>query len=98
MKHAPPVKGTLGRRDRVFESNREYFYAHKAELLRRYRNKYVAIWNEAVVDSDRDRLALLHRVRATIGYVPVFVKHVSEHPRVVRVPSYALRARPRSKA
>ncbi len=98
MKYAPPVKGTLGRRDRVFESNREYYYAHKAELLRRYRNKYVAIWNEDVADADKDRLALLRRVRATIGYKPVFVKQVSEHPRVVRIPSYALCPRPKSKA
>ncbi|MBI5471918.1 MAG: hypothetical protein HY961_06190 [Ignavibacteriae bacterium] len=98
MKHAPPVKGTLGRHDRVFESNREYYYAHKTELLRRYRNKYIAIWNEDVVDADKDRLALLRRVRASIGYEPVFVKQVTVHPRIVRIPSYALRARPKSKA
>ncbi len=90
MKHAPPVKGTLGRRDTVFEKNREYYYAHKAKLLRRYRNKYVAIWNEEVVDADKDRLALLRRVRATIGYKPVFVTQATEHPRIYHVPRYAL--------
>ena len=98
MKYAPPLKGTLGRRDRVFERNREFYYAHQTELLRRYRNKYVAIWNERVADADKDRTALLRRVRATIGYEPIFVKQVTAHPRIVRIPSYALRRHGTSKA
>ena len=76
-----------------FEKNRAYFYAHKPQLIKQYRNKYIAIWNQQVVDADKDRLALLRRVRAAVGYKPVFVILATEHQRILRVPTYALLGR-----
>jgi len=99
MKNVFRNKSTFDRRPiiRLFEKNWDYYYEHRSELLRLYRNLYVAIWNEQVVDSDKDRLSLLRRVRATVGYKPVFVTKVTEHLRVVRVPSFALFHRRKTK-
>ncbi len=100
MKHAPPIKFGFDRRPvtRIFEKNREYYYAHKAELLRKYRNKYIAISNEKITDVDKDRSTLLKRVRAAIGNAPAFFTQVTEHPRVVRIPSLSLiEPRPKSR-
>jgi hypothetical protein len=92
MKHAPRINYGFDKRPivRVFEKNREYYYAHKAELLRRYRNKYVAICNEDIVDVDKDRTELLKRLRVIAAYKGAFVTQVTERPRVVYVPSYGL--------
>lgn len=97
MKHAPRINYGFDKRPivRVFEKNREYYYAHKQELLKRYRSKYIAIWNEKVIDVDRDRITLLKRVRAAIGNAPAFFTQVTERPRVVHVPSLSLIERPK---
>ncbi len=47
-----------------------YFDAHKREFLRKYRNKYVAIWHGKVVDADYDRVVLTERVYSAHGYNP----------------------------
>lgn len=72
------------------ERNREYYYAHKREILRRYRNKYIAISNEKIVDADADRIKLLDRVFDKLGDQPFFYTQVTDQPRVVRIPSHAV--------
>ena len=76
---------------RQVERNRAYYHAHKHELLKLYKNKYVAINDNRVIDIDSDRSKLLDRMFQTYGDLPFFFTQVTEHPRVVRIPSYALR-------
>jgi hypothetical protein len=73
---------------------REYraFLRLLPELLKTHRGKYVAVHEEAVVDSGDDEIALTLRVYARYGYVPIHVGLVSERPPVARVPhSHAAR-------
>jgi hypothetical protein len=73
---------------------REYraFKRLRPSLLRTYRNKYVAVHEEKVVDSGEDEIALGLRVYARFGYVPIYVGRVSDQPqRVVRIPSPRLK-------
>ncbi len=76
---------------RQAEKNRAYYYAHKAELLRKYKNKYIAINDGQVVEVDKDRSQLLDRMFKKFGDQPFFFTQVTEQPRIVRIPSYALR-------
>jgi predicted YcjX-like family ATPase len=72
------------------ELNRKYYDAHREELLKKFRNKYIAISDRQVVAFDKDRNNLLDRVMEDYGDVPVFFTQVSLKPRVVHIPSYAL--------
>jgi hypothetical protein len=58
------------------------------ELLPGYRGKFVAIHEGKVVDSDADDIALVQRVHAQVGYVPIHVGLVSEQPVIVRIAHY----------
>lgn len=61
------------------------------ELLQTHRGKYVAIHNEQVVDTDTDDIALILRVHAKYGYVPIHVDRVTEQlPEPIRMPHYRL--------
>lgn len=64
-----------------------WFEANRARLLRRYRDQYVAIDRNRVVDHDRDFAPLARRVFARLGARPVFIPKVTAEERVVRVPS-----------
>jgi hypothetical protein len=58
------------------------------ELLGTHRGQYVAVHEEQVIDSDADDIALIRRVHARIGYVPIHVALVTDRPAVVSVPHY----------
>jgi hypothetical protein len=72
------------------KGEREYqaFLRLLPELLPVYRGKYVAIHNGQVVDSDKDDIALVQRVHARVGYVPIHVGLATDRLPVVRVPHY----------
>jgi hypothetical protein len=72
------------------KGEREYraFLRLLPELLEKHRGQYVAIHGEQVVDTDKDDIALVQRVHARVGYVPIFVGLVSDSPPLVRVPHY----------
>ncbi len=72
--------------DRLAESMR-WFEANRGRLLRRYRDRYVAIEGGRVIDHDRDFDALARRVFARVGPGPVFMPKVTPEERVVAVPS-----------
>jgi hypothetical protein len=57
-------------------------------LLTTHRGKYVAVHDGEVVDSDTDDIALIQRVHARIGYVPIHVGLVTQSQPIVRVPHY----------
>lgn len=59
------------------------------ELLRTHCNQYVAMHNEQVVDSGDDPIALIKRVHARVGYVPIHVELVTDqHVPSLRIPHY----------
>ncbi|MBI5473144.1 MAG: hypothetical protein HY961_12445 [Ignavibacteriae bacterium] len=72
------------------DKNQAYYQAHKREFLKKYRNKYVAISNEQLIDVDADRIKLLDRVFERVGNEPFFYAQVTEKPRVVLVPSHSI--------
>src|SRR5207237_470722 len=80
---APPVP-------ECSKGEREYraFLDLLPALLPTCRGKFVAVHKGQVVDSDSDDIALVQRVHARIGYVPIHVGLVVEWPPVVRVPHY----------
>lgn len=70
--------------------DREYraFLRLHPQLLQSHRNKYVAIHEGQVVDSDDALVPLARRVYARHGYVPIYMDLVSDEPkRVERLPS-----------
>lgn len=58
------------------------------DLLTTHPGKYVAIHEGQVVDSDNDDIALVRRVQARVGYVPIHVGLVTEQAPIVRIPHY----------
>jgi hypothetical protein len=59
------------------------------DLLKTLRGKFVAIHEGEVVDIDTDDIALIRRVHAKIGYVPILVERVDDPPPpLVRIPHY----------
>jgi hypothetical protein len=71
----------------TIEAEREAFYRLKPELLKTHRGLFVAMVGGKVVDSDADDRALVKRVQEKFGNVPIYVQLVSEHLRVVELPS-----------
>ncbi len=76
---APPSKA---------ERERAAFFRLLPELLTTHRGQYVAIHDGQVVDSDADDIALVRRVHARVGYVPLHVGLVTDAPPVGRMPRY----------
>jgi hypothetical protein len=72
------------------KGEREYqaFLRLLPDLLATYKGHYVAIHDGKVVDTDTDDIALVKRVHARVGYVPIHVGLVTDQPLVVRVPHY----------
>lgn len=75
------------------KGEREYraFQRLLPQLLPSYHGKYVAVHEEQVVDSDADDVALILRVHARYGYVPIHVHLVTDAaPPLIRIPHYRL--------
>jgi hypothetical protein len=75
------------------KGEREYraFQRLLPQLLSPCRGQYVAVHEERVVDSDPDDVALILRVHARYGYVPIHVGRVTDTPPPpIRVPHYRL--------
>jgi hypothetical protein len=72
------------------KGEREYhaFLRLLPELLATHRGQYVAIHEGQVVDSGADDIALIQRVHARVGYVPIHVGLVVEPRPVERIPHY----------
>jgi hypothetical protein len=59
------------------------------QLLQTHRGKFVALHGEQVVDSGDDPIALIKRVHARHGYVPIHVDQVTDQPAApIRIPHY----------
>jgi hypothetical protein len=75
----PPV---IDLAPRLSKADREYaaFQRLLPQLRRTHLGQYVAIHDEQVVDSDANDIALILRVHACHGYVPIHVERVTESP------------------
>jgi hypothetical protein len=58
------------------------------DLLKSHRGRYVAIHEERVVDMDDNDIALIQRVHARVGYVPIYVGLVEDPLPIFHVPHY----------
>jgi len=70
-----------------FESAKEYYRKAKEQLLKKYRGKYIAIFNNQVIDSDEDFSKLAQRVYEKLGYRDIYMPRVDLKEEVVRIPS-----------
>ena len=74
-----------------FEPAVAFFEQHREALLQEYEDRFIAIIDDKVVDSDVDRIALAHRVYEKHGYKAIYMPKVERTPRVVRIPTPFLR-------
>ena len=60
-----------------FEQGKAYFERNRNSLVSQHLGKYVAIWNDEVLDTDKDFSSLAERVYRKLGYVPLYMPFVS---------------------
>jgi hypothetical protein len=85
---APDIQSARPPRGK-WEREYEAYQRLLPQLLQTHRGQYVAIHDGHVVDSDADDIALILRVHARHGYVPIHVERVSEQPPLPsRIPHY----------
>jgi hypothetical protein len=70
------------------EEEHQAFLRLLPQLVVTHHGKHVAVHNGQVVDSDTDDVALILRVQAKVGYVPLYVGLVTDARPVVRIPHY----------
>jgi len=73
-----------------FERNQKWFIENFKRILREYREKFVAVWNQRVIDEDTDLERLSKKVKEkTTGAKGVYIAYVSEKPveMILRFPS-----------
>lgn len=94
----PPSLEVLLSSPEMPKGEREYvaFLRLLPQLLSTHEGRFVAVHNEQVVDSDTDDIALIRRVHARIGYVPIHVGRVEKPLPIMRIPHYR-EYRPRGK-
>jgi len=61
----------------AFEKDHLWTQVHRRKLLSRYKNKWVAIRNQKVIDSDKDLKSLRSRVKDPSN---TFVEYVTDEP------------------
>ena len=69
---------TIRREQLAMQTQR--FWAKQAELYARYPNRYVAFYDDQVLDQDDDLRQLALRVKATYGLLPVVMAQVTASP------------------
>lgn len=90
-----PVEGERVRARQIPDELREgiaWFEAHRAEVLERYPDEYVAITGRGVIDHDREFEPLARRVFARHGVRPMFMPKTAPEggrsdERIVNIPS-----------
>jgi hypothetical protein len=75
----------MGREDRrwmnEFERNQKWFLDNFGGILKEYRDKFVAVWNQRVIEADADLEKLSKSVKEkTKRAKGVYVGYVSEKP------------------
>jgi len=75
----------------VLELGKKYFEVNKKDLLKKHKDRYIAIFNNKVVGSDKDFSKLAQRVYKKFGYQTIYMPLVSEQKRIVKIPSPRIR-------
>lgn len=86
-RRAKRTKPQLDENIRDFESAREFFEHNKADILSKYRDRYVAILGNKILDSDESFDRLAERVYDKFGYRPVYMPRVVAESPIVYLPS-----------
>jgi PHD/YefM family antitoxin component YafN of YafNO toxin-antitoxin module len=76
------AKAHLEEQHRILAKERAAFEQMKPELLKTHRNKWIAVLDGQLVDSDDDDRALTKRVYARHGYRTMLITQVRDQPRV----------------
>jgi len=64
-----------------FERNQKWFIDNFSGILKEYRGKFVAVWNQRVIEADADLERLSRSVKEkTRSAKGVYVRYVSEKP------------------
>lgn len=83
LKQAIRRERTLAERKKI-EREQTWWLAQPLTERAKYSGKYIAVHNQALVDSDVDSNALYRRVRARFGRTPVLMMP-AEGPREIRI-------------
>ncbi len=89
-----PAVSTKFSEKELLDSWDRYLEEHWDELAAEYKRKYVAIWEDAVYDSDEDLAALAERVYAALGYQAIFMPYISEKQQVHEFISVQITVKP----
>lgn len=71
----------------LLELAKKYYEEHKETLLRKYGGKYIAIFNNKVVGSDRDFSKLAKRIYKKYGYQTIYMPFVEAKKKIFKIPS-----------
>lgn len=83
-----PVMNVPQKNDGKWERERSAFHRLLPNLLTTSPGRYVAIHEEAVVETGDSSVATAERAYARFGYIPIFIGLVSDQgARIVRIPS-----------
>ena len=64
-----------------FESNQKWFMDNFKRILKEYSEKFVAVWNQRIIDADTDLEKLSKTVKEkTRGAKGVYIRYVSDKP------------------
>ena len=74
-----------------FEEAVKFFNANKERLVKDYKNKFIAIVDNEVVDFDEDFSGLAERVYKKYGYRSIYMPKVTREPEVAHIPTPFLR-------
>lgn len=63
-----------------FEKNQRWFM-EKFEALKEYKGKFVAVWNQEIIEADADLESLSEKVKEKTGNAKgVYIEYVSDKP------------------
>ena len=76
-----------------FERNQKWFIENFKRILEEYREKFVAVWNQRIIDADTDLEKLSKKVKEkTKSAKGVYVEYVSEKPvEMIKTPVFVLK-------
>ncbi len=87
LEETPAYREARAAKEAKFQRELEAFRRLLPELLQTHRDQYVAIHEGQVVGTGPDQIELADRAYQRFGYIPILVTLVTDHPRVVRIPS-----------
>lgn len=81
------IKPSPATSDDSIAADRRAFTRQRPQLMRRYRDQYVALSGGRVVDHDNDDEALAERMFKKFGNAPFYLARLEDKPTIFDVPS-----------